>query len=33
VVIGNVIVYRDNNHISKTFAVTMQKGLETKLRL
>jgi len=33
VVIGNVIVYRDNNHITKTFAVTLQKGLQTRLRL
>jgi hypothetical protein len=28
-----VIVYRDNNHITKTFAVTLQKGLQTRLRL
>ncbi len=33
IVIGNVIVYRDNNHITKTFALTMQTALKRHLAL
>jgi hypothetical protein len=33
VVIRDVIVYRDNNHITRTFAATLKTGLGSKLGL
>ncbi|HEY3005387.1 MAG TPA: SGNH hydrolase domain-containing protein, partial [Kribbellaceae bacterium] len=32
-VIGNVIVYRDTNHVTTTFAATLRPGLQSKLGL